>query len=110
MRSHTGVNRLEYSGKRIVRAESRRRSIVHACQATRLRTGCTPSTSPMDSSRTSTTTASANETPTTSVAGISQASAPGIASAIDRSAADALCQEHAACRDGEERQQTEHRR
>ena len=38
-RSHVGVERLEYSGKRIVRAESSRRSVVQACQPMRLRTG-----------------------------------------------------------------------
>ena len=51
-RSHTGVNRLEYSGNRIVREASSSRSVVHACQPMRLRTGCRPSRSPMARSRT----------------------------------------------------------
>ena len=81
MRSHTGVKRLEYSGKRIVREASISRSVVHACHPTRLRTGCRPSCSPIASSRTETTTSPANTTPATSVAGTSQARALRAASA-----------------------------
>src|SRR3546814_181537 len=83
IRSQVGVTRLEYSGNRIVREESSRRSIVHACQTTRPRTGCTPSVRPIEKTRTSATTAIVNVAPTVSVAGASQARAPGTASAID---------------------------
>ena len=38
-RSHPGVSRLAYSGKRKVLAESSRRSVAHTCQPMRLRTG-----------------------------------------------------------------------
>ena len=51
-RSHHGVSCEAYSGNRSVRAASIRRSVAHACQPTRERTGWTPALSPMDSNRT----------------------------------------------------------
>ena len=68
-------------GNRSVREASSRRSVVQACHATRLRTGYVPGFSPIESSRTSSTTAPANTTPATMTPGTSQMSARGTASA-----------------------------
>ena len=53
-RSHHGVNRLAYSGKSSVRAESSSRSVAQTCQPIRLRTGWCPGAPRCPSSRTAT--------------------------------------------------------